>query len=352
MEHRTQCMRTQAKTAALISFTAAGDSLARRAASYLESSGWTCTQTQAHGPSWTQRLGSWAQETFHQVSAIIVIGSTGIAVRMVAPMVSSKTSDPAVLVLDEAARWVMPLLSGHLGGANALARQLADALGAQAAITTASDVRGVWSPDGWAQAHGVHVLNPGQIKRVSAGLLAGKTQRLCCDFALDGELPPGLEALMWPAHCDVHIGWRTLSAHGCGADCLQLVLPCIHLGMGCRRGIALETVQEALGLALTRAGVELCAIKALHTIDLKANEPALRKLCQTHGWPLLVHPASELRQVKGSEAHSAYVQQITGVDNVCERAALMQGGHLVLNKFVHKGVTVALAAENTVLRLQ
>lgn len=101
------------------------------------------------------------------------MGAVGIAVRAIAPHCKSKATDPAVVVLDECGRFAVPLLSGHLGGANALARALAEACGAIPVITTATDANGVFAVDEWAKAQGCAVLEPERIKLVSGALLAG-----------------------------------------------------------------------------------------------------------------------------------------------------------------------------------
>ena len=118
-----------------------------------------------------ESLSDWTKRVFQPGNNLIFIGAAGIAVRAIAPYVREKQSDPAVVVMDEKANWCIPILSGHLGGANLLANKLAKMTGAQAAITTATDVRGVWAVDSWAKQEGLTVVNPSGIKEISAGLL-------------------------------------------------------------------------------------------------------------------------------------------------------------------------------------
>ena len=118
-----------------------------------------------------ESLSDWTKRVFQPGNNLLFIGAAGIAVRAIAPYVREKQSDPAVVVMDEKANWCIPILSGHLGGANLLANKLAKMTGAQAAITTATDVRGVWAVDSWAKQERLTVVNPSGIKEISAGLL-------------------------------------------------------------------------------------------------------------------------------------------------------------------------------------
>ena len=127
---------------------------------------------------------------FSEMDALIFVGAAGIAVREIAPYVRDKRTDPAVLSLDERANFVIPLLSGHIGGANALARRLAAALGATAVVTTATDVNGKFSVDTWAAEHGCAISDMGGAKQISAEILEHSVP-VCSDFPIQGPLPDG-----------------------------------------------------------------------------------------------------------------------------------------------------------------
>ena len=177
------------KHAKLVSFTAAGAQTAARCAAFLPD--FRCeryARTVDLSLSGTS-LARFAQQAMVDCDLIVFVGAAGIAVRAVAPYLMGKAYDPAVIVIDEAGRFVIPLLSGHLGGANAIAERLADGLGAQAVITTATDGREVFAVDTWARAHGCVVVDPQQIKYVSGALLRGETVGVRSDFPVDGRLP-------------------------------------------------------------------------------------------------------------------------------------------------------------------
>lgn len=122
-------------------------------------------------------LSRFAQQAMVDCDLIVFVGAAGIAVRAAAPYLAGKAYDPAVVVIDEQGRFVIPLLSGHLGGANELAERLAEGLGATAIITTATDGRAVFAVDSWAKSHECVVFDPENIKYISGALLRGRHGR-------------------------------------------------------------------------------------------------------------------------------------------------------------------------------
>ena len=134
-------------------------------------------------------------EAFTGMDALIFVGACGVAVRSIAPFVRDKKTDPAVLCLDERASFVIPLLSGHIGGANALAARLAGALGAAAVITTATDVNGKFAVDAWAAQNGCAIEDFALAKRFAAEILEHDLP-LCSEFPVCPPLPgfPHLQA--------------------------------------------------------------------------------------------------------------------------------------------------------------
>ena len=281
------------------------------------------------GQAWQEKLGfpvergvpvrEWAREAFDTADALLFIGACGIAVRAVAPLVRSKTSDPAVLVMDEAGQHVISLLSGHIGGANALALAIAARTGAQPVITTATDVRGIPAIDSWATTQGLAIENPEAIRDISAAALAGRPVGVA---VTDRTMAP-------PFPVTLFLRPRTLV-----------------LGAGCRRGIDGEAFEQAALGFLARCGVSLLSVRALATIDRKQSEGAFLRFCNRYRLPLVTYSAQELAAVPGVFAHSDFVQRTVGVDCVCERAAVLaSGGHLLMGKTAQDGLTFALAGK-------
>ena len=315
---------------AYLAFTAKGEALAHRLAEALPGSVSRC------GGDVT--LKGWTAEHFAQDEALIFVGAVGIAVRAIAPHCRSKAADPAVVAVDEGGNFAVPLLSGHLGGANALARALAKACGAVPVITTATDVNGLFAVDLWAKAQNCAVLEPERIKHVSGALLAGQTVRYWSPWPVAGETPAGVKKADAPEAADFAL---TLTPQG---EALHLVPRIGVLGVGCRRGTTAQQLEEAFAAFCAASGLSPAAVCAAASIDLKKDEPGLAAFCKAHGWPITFYPADELRAVPGQFTPSAFVASVTGVDNVCERSAVKaSGGTLLLPKTAGGGVTLALA---------
>lgn len=318
-------------TRAYLAFTAKGLALAQKLAAAYPGSVTRCGHEagQVHLADWTARQ-------FAGSDALVFVGAVGIAVRAIAPHCQSKAQDPAVVVLDECGRFAVPILSGHLGGANDLARALAAVCGAVPVITTATDANGVFAVDEWAKHQNCTVLEPERIKKVSGALLAGRTVRFASDWPIAGSPPAGLAE-------DAAAPELALTLCPAG-DALHLVPRIGVLGVGCRRGTGADTLAEAFAAFCAQAGFAPQCIAAAASIDLKQNEAGLLAFCQSRGWPVEFFTAEQLRAAPGSFTPSAFVQSVTGVDNVCERSAVLAaGGTLVFHKYAHTGVTFALA---------
>jgi len=328
---------------ALTAFTRRGTALARELALRLSREGHRCALSlpRSMGPSEDARLydsvRDWAGEQFPQTDALIFVGATGIAVRAIAPWVRDKFTDPAVVSLDEGGRFVVPLLSGHVGGANELARQTARLVGGTAVISTATDVNGLFAVDQWAAEHNMAITDRVLAKEISAALLRGEPVGFATDFTED--CPEGL----YPGRAELGV-WVTYRAQGGPFPrTLRLAPRRLFLGLGCRRG----TTEEAITAAVRQAmdGLEPTALAGVGTIDLKRDEEGLLAFCRRRGLSLTFYTAEELAAVPGDFASSSFVRQTTGVDNVCERAAaaLADGGAILVPKQAENGVTVAVA---------
>jgi len=311
---------------ALAAFTERGRKLASKLAESLGGCVWEKDRP----------LADWTRESFTSCEALIFVGAVGIAVRSIAPYIRSKVTDPAVLCVDENGRWVIPLLSGHLGGANALAMRVAALTGGEAVITTATDINDLFAVDLWAKQQNLSVLQPERIKNVSAKILRGETIMIDCPLPIIGCTPKLVKCGM-PG--DVVVSYRV-----CDTEALQLVPRILSLGIGCKRGTSAEALGRAFKAFYAERGILPEAVINAASIDLKQSETGLLAFCETHGWPLRFYSAEELRGAPGDYTASAFVESVTGVDNVCERAAVLcSNGRLIEKKFTLGGVTVAVA---------
>lgn len=314
---------------AFLAFTEKGFALAGSLAQALGGSVMRCGKPDS--------LSDWTKKHFADDDGLVFVGAVGIAVRAIAPYIQKKWKDPAVVAVDECAQFAVPLLSGHLGGANRLARAVSEVCGAQAVITTATDVNGVFAVDEWARCQGLSVIDPQHIKLISGKLLAGGSVKVYSPYSIEGERPTGVEVTQTlPA--DVAVSVRKEKA------VLSLVPKTVVLGVGCRKATPQSTIESVLERFLQKNRLHLESICTVASIDLKKEEPGLLDFCRSHGWEFQTCTAEELRQTPGEFTPSTFVSQITGVDNVCERSAVfVSGGSLFAKKFAADGVTMAAA---------
>ena len=320
-------------TCAYLAFTSKGLALARKLAAAQPGAVARCGENGV-------TLANWTAAQFAQSDALVFVGAVGIAVRAIAPHCRSKATDPAVVVLDECGCFAIPLLSGHLGGANDLARRLAKACGAVPVITTATDANGVFAVDEWAKHQHCLVAEPARIKKVSGALLAGRTVRFASGWPIQGTPPAGVE----PAGDAVPASFALTITPTMTPNALHIIPRIAVLGIGCKRGTPADKLADAFAAFCAETKLAPQSIAAAASIDLKKDELGLAEFGQKQGWPVTFYTADELRAAPGQFAHSDFVQSITGVDNVCERAAVLAaGGPVWAHKWARAGVTFAVA---------
>ncbi len=299
------------------------------------------------------RPGTALTEVFDRFQGHVFVMATGIVVRLIAPLLRHKSRDPAVVVVDETGRWAISLVAGHLGGANRLARQTARILGAQAVITTATDLRGVPAVDAIAAERGLAVENTDAIKAVSMALLAGSGVWLfdpdgwfadalpdpfCRPLAAPMDSSANLEAL-GPG---VWVDDRRLDLPG---STLVLRPPSLVAGVGCNRGTGADEILDLIHGVLARHGLSAQSLAVVASIDLKADETGLREAAAALGAAFVCFQRSELARVEGISSPSPMVQKHVGVGSVCEAAAILgaRGGALIVPKHKSANATVAIA---------
>lgn len=313
-----------------LSFTDTGEQLARRIAKEVSGTVSRCNRPQS--------LAEWTQEGFSGADALVYVGAAGIAVRAIAPYLTSKVQDPAVVVVDECGKFAIPIASGHLGGANDLARDISRTCGAQAVITTATDVHGIFAADEWAKRQNCVVCNPEQIKVVSGKLLRGGKIRVFSDWEIVGR-PPKNVCQSPRKGCDVAVSMTAQEG-------LWLLPRIIVLGIGCRKGTDAQRIEREFLRFCQRNQLDTRCVCAVASIDLKQNEQGLLDFCRSHSWELKTFCAQQLREVPGQFEASEFVKTITGVDNICERSAVLaSGGALYCPKQAGNGVTIAAACK-------
>ncbi len=291
---------------------------------------------------------------FHRFEAHIFIMATGIVVRSLVDLLRHKAEDPAVLVMDETGRHVISLLSGHLGGANELARRVAKLLGGEPVITTATDLKGVPAIDLIARERGLAIENHDAIRLISGALL--RRDRV-------GVYDPH----GWLGHALAEADIRSIDIRADGAEktdssCLPAVavddieidLPpevlilrpaSLFVGLGCNRGTPAHEIRELLETVLAMNGLAAKSLAGFASVDLKSDEVGIIELADEFGLAIRFYSRQQLAQVADISNPSAVVEKHIGIPSVCEAAAILAAGRgkLIVPKQTTRNVTVAVA---------
>jgi len=286
-------------------------------------------------------LKKWTENAFASADAIIFIGAAGIAVRAIASYIDRKDKDPAVVVCDELGKYAVPILSGHIGGANDIALKIEQGTSAKAVITTATDINGVWAVDSWAVKKNFKIVNIENVKYVSSALLKGKKIGLFSDIEIDEDLPKNIVLGKLDANCGIVISPYKKKVYG---YTLNLIPKCLSIGVGSRKGADENALVDLFEKIFRKNKLDKYSVSNVATIDLKKNEPAVLKLCEHLGVKLKCFTSEELNNVHGEFSKSEFVKNTTGTDNVCEKCAVLASdfGKKIISKCIGDGVTLSV----------
>jgi cobalt-precorrin 5A hydrolase len=296
-------------------------------------------------------LKDWTKEQFQSADAIIYIGAVGIAVRAIAPFVESKITDPAVLVIDEKANFVIPILSGHIGGGNELAGELALKLPCVPVITTATDLNGLFAVDVFAKKNNLFITNMEYAKKISAAVLKHEKVGIVSDFEWKGTLP---DYITPPGEQEYGISISLDQKCNPFPKTLHLIPRVITLGIGCKKGKSLKEIEQLVLEMLELHNISIQAVENVATLDLKKEEKGLLEFCEKYKLELTIYSSNQLEEVSGSFIESEYVKMVTGIGNVCERAAILGSGYgqMIQKKTAKDGVTVSVARREQVISFE
>ena len=301
-------------------------------------------------PRTFSRLKESVAENFHLFDGHIFIMATGIVVRAIAPHLSSKTTDPAVVVIDDQGQFSISLVSGHIGGANRLASLCAGLLDAVPVITTATDIHHKPAIDLLAQEIGAQIENPESIKHVNMALLTGLPVRIYDPWGwLLSRLPEAI-----PIHDDEWesidlatsaVVWVEDRTRSLDARILTLRPPSLVVGIGCNRNTPEVEIRELLEDTINRFELSRSSLSLIASINIKSDEPGLVSLAEGMRLPMEFFTKDQLSRVEDAPTPSAVVKQHVGVTSVCEAAAILasQNGPLIVPKQISRNVTVAIA---------
>ena len=287
-------------------------------------------------------IKTWTKERFSDNDVIIFIGSTGIAVRAVSGVAENKMTDSPVIVIDEKSNFVIPLLSGHMGGANEISIMLAKLLDACPVITTATDINDKWAVDTFAKEKNLHILNKEKIRKVSSKSLEGKRIRI---MVPDASVEGADVIVLDKAYKDID---EVMEIYKYAPEQMPLLLcPKEYiLGIGCKKGKTVTEIEAAVSDLLKKYKIDIDQIACIASVDLKKEEEGILKYADKNKIDYLTFTAEELSKVEGDFTESEFVKEKTGVGNICERAALKAckyGGKLICSKSIYNGITLAIA---------
>ncbi|CCO22437.1 cobalt-precorrin 5A hydrolase [Maridesulfovibrio hydrothermalis] len=295
-------------------------------------------------------LADLVSDKFSAYEAHIFIAASGIAVRMIAPHLKNKAADPAVVVLDQKGQFAVSLVSGHLGGANELARLIGDEIGAVPVITTATDCAGVPAIDLLARENNLVIGDICLIKHINAALLDGDQVAVydpdgflnISENDINFYLVDDVE-MLGDLRCGVCVDWRIRNL---AETVLPLYPRCLALGVGCRRGVPVGEILGLIRSTLDSNGVAVQSISCMGTIDAKSDEQGLIDAAEILGLELNFFSAAELDEIKVA-APSGMVMKHMGVGSVCEAAAMKMANatEILVPKTKSARVTAALAKD-------
>ncbi|WP_460263835.1 cobalt-precorrin 5A hydrolase [Clostridium sporogenes] len=338
------------------------------------------------------------KKSFQDYDAIIFISSTGIAVRAIASFIQSKDKDPAVIVIDSVGRYVISLLSGHLGGANELTEKIAKTIGAEPIITTATDNLNIKAPDIVAKENNLVIEDLKKAKEIAALLVNGQkvafidedglidfpkgyvhniedargivfvTNKLYVDktflneneqFISENESAYKKENLnskktviskyaeenINPINKSVQltIKHEDLEKQSLDNKCiLKLVRKNIVLGIGCRKNYDDITMKENVMKVLKEENIDLRSINSIVSVEIKKDENAIKELSKFLGCPFITYSIKEIKKIEHKFKGSNFVRKTIGVGSVCEPSIELKGGKIIKEKQKLTGMTLAI----------
>lgn len=281
---------------------------------------------------------------FRKYDALVFVMAAGIAVRMTAPLLEGKDRDPAVLVMDQEGKFVISLISGHLGGANDLARRISKLTGAQAVITTATDVEGVLSFDEFAKDNDLYIENLHDLRYISGALVEGKEVCLVSGYDITGNTEEygNIRLCSRPeGEYSVIVTDRTDTKYQ--GTALILRPRDIVVGTGCKKNTDPLFYEECFLKYLSENSISIHSVYAVSTVGLKKNETAVTDLCSKYGFELIVVSDEEILSCGDIFECSEFVKSVTGLPAVAESSSCIASGfgEKITGKTRYPGITFA-----------
>lgn len=287
-------------------------------------------------------IKSITEKLMESYQAVIFIASTGIGVRSIAPFLKGKAVDPAVLVIDSCANFVISLVSGHLGGANELTLKVAEVLKAQPVITTATDNLGITAPDVIAKHNNFIIEDLKKAKYIAAKLVDGKKVAFIDDKQYI-PLPKGYIDNVEEAEGAVYVtnriqgNWQNEKFIS-----LKLIRRDVILGIGCRKNFDAEKMHKTVIKVLGENNIDIRAVSIVATVEIKKDEKAILELSKKFNAELKIFTLNEIKKIEDKYKGSDFVEKSIGVRAVCEPSVELSGGKLLTGKICCDGMTICI----------
>ncbi len=287
------------------------------------------------------------ETSFNDYDGIVFISATGIAIRYIAPFIRDKKTDPAIIVIDDLKRYVISLLSGHLGGANDLSNYLAKKLGALAIVTTATDGRGIEAIDVYAKRKGYFMPNMEGVKRLTSLMVNGDKLGIYSPYPEDINYK-NLVKLESLDNIDKDIKGIIIVSNkilnlDLGIEYTVLVPKNINIGIGCKKGVDGARIYKSIVDTLKEKNIYMEAIRALGTVEIKKDEAGILETRDRLRVPLKIFTVEELKTVEDRFEGSEFVKKTIGVSCVSEPAAYLLGKNMLVLKSTHNGITISVS---------
>lgn len=377
------CLEQQKMKIAVISVTKSGEVIAEKLKHKLD--------IDLYSKEWIKdfSIKEVAKKAMEEYKAIMFISSTGIAVRAIAEHIKEKDKDPAVLVIDSCSKFVISLLSGHLGGANELTLIVSEILSSTPVITTATDNLGVVAPDMIAKNNDLVIDNLKDAKEIAA-LLVDKKKVGFVDLKGQIPMPKGytgeienVDGLVYVTnnlqeHIDNYF-FRDKERNNYeennivedsseildevvgktknngtkqdkskrvdklkGKPVLKLIRKSVVLGIGCRKNFNAEEMKQNIKGLLMEKNIDERSIKYIATVEVKKDEEAIIKLSEYFGCELKIFSLEEIKKVHQKYEGSDFVEKTIGVRAVSEPCVELMGARLITDKVKINGMTVCV----------
>ena len=321
------------------------------------------------------KLNEITKEVMKTSKGVIFISSTGIAVRAIAPYLEGKDKDPGVVVVDLSSKYAINILSGHLGGGNDLTLKVAKILSVQPIITTATDNLGIIAPDILAKDNDLIIEDLKKAKYIASILVDEKKVKIKDDYNMI-KISKGYEKTdelsencIWITHDlkvnNNHCGISKINDFDCNnniilnnsnddiqyniineelnySKILRLIKKDLVLGIGCRRGTTYEKLYNFINSSLIKYNLDIKAVAAIVSVDVKANEEGIIKFSQKINCPFITFEREQIKTVQDKYQKSEFVLKTLGITGVCEPCVDLEGAEVIISKVKHEGMTLAI----------